>query len=194
VHLIHPSTGLVSPGDLLYVGRYLTVGSTQGNTPDPSSLLTLRVLTTSPHHVTPASPDVVCEALSDARLGGLVTIWHPGGQQQQRQQVDDVAEVVEQQHEMEEGHWGGGGGSGAAAAAAAAAGTEDAFGCMAAAPAPLQGAAGGQVAVGRAADGSANYSLPILSDNDLAALKVRSYLHWLVGDGGLEWGGAAVGL
>ncbi|KIZ01098.1 hypothetical protein MNEG_6861 [Monoraphidium neglectum] len=57
---------LVSPGDVLYVGRYMTLGSTQGVTPDPSaSLLTLRVLSVS-------SPgDVECEALNTATLSGL---------------------------------------------------------------------------------------------------------------------------
>lgn len=59
--------GYVSPGDLLYVGRYLSVGSTQGTSPDPSALLALRVLRAG-------GEDVECEALTSARLTGLVTI------------------------------------------------------------------------------------------------------------------------
>jgi hypothetical protein len=162
----------VSPGDLLYVGRYLTVGSTQGVTPDPSSLLTLRVTATT-------SLDVECEALSDAKLEGLVTIWHPGCQQQQRQQMDAIAAAMEQQHSLEEG--GPQQQPGAAAARLSGDGgahmggdiTEDAFGCVAAtAPAATNGSGAAQL--GRAADGSANYSLPILSEEDLAALKVTN--------------------
>ena len=79
-HHVATHAGLVSPGDLLYVGRYLSVGSTQGLSPDPSALLALRVVRTS-------GLDVECEALTAASLTGLVTVWHPGGQQQQKQQV-----------------------------------------------------------------------------------------------------------
>lgn len=153
----------MSPGDLLYVGRYLTLGSAQGAAaaaaPDPvaPSQLLLRVLQ-------PAGPDVECEALSSAVLDGLVTISHPGGQQQQRQQAEAVAAAVELQ----------------AAARAAAAGGEgeegggaDARGSGGEQWAPLPGGGGGAVpALGRGADGSANYSLPILSQNDISALKV----------------------
>jgi hypothetical protein len=151
----------VSPGDVLYVGRYMTLGSTQGVTPDPSaSLLTLRVLSVS-------SPgDVECEALNTATLSGLVTLSHPGGQQQQRQAADATAAAL-----GEAGVEWGGCGSGAAAAGA-----------------------GGAPALGRGADGSANYSLPILSTSDVEALKVQSTAHnssWVLPDGeqeGRHWG------
>jgi hypothetical protein len=135
-----PLPGLVSPGDVLYVGRYLTVGSGSGAlTPHPSALLVLRVLGVS-------GADVECKALGDATLEGLLTISHPGGQQQQR-----------------------------AAASAADAAAAGAAGLQLGAVEPPAAGGGGAGAWGAGADGSANYSLPILSANDLAALEVRRW-------------------
>ena len=136
------------PGDFLYVGRYLTVGSTQGHSPDPSALLALRVLRV-------CGGDVVCEALAGVQLAGFLTVSHPGGQQQARAA-------------------GGGGGAPAAPAAPPPAAPPAAWGFAGAPPAPAPGEGGGG-ALGRGgADDSANYRLPIISPRDVGALKVAA--------------------
>ncbi|GBF94889.1 pyruvate kinase [Raphidocelis subcapitata] len=167
--------GHVSPGDVLHVGRYLTLGTCGlpaaqsgpsrqsgaqaaqsgdpcGQSEDASgqpALLTLRVLSVSP-------PDLVCEAANAAALSGLLTVSHPGAARRRRA--------------------AGGARAAAAERAAAVAGEDgDAWGAVAA-PASDGGGGGGDgaAAFGCDPDSSANYSLPILSASDVAALKAGS--------------------
>lgn len=160
----------MSPGDTLYVGRYLTLGASSqptgrgtksegqsagqpgpaaqssgqsGDDPGQASLLALRVLSVSP-------PDIVCEAANAAVLSGLLTVSHPGAARRR-----------------------------CAGPRAAADGADSDAWWAVAAPAQDGGIGReGAAAFGCDPDGSANYSLPILSASDVAALKARCRLGW----------------